>query len=37
MALDLSEKAKEAAAGMKRQLQSVVLEAQNHQHSPDHD
>ncbi|SEB62718.1 hypothetical protein [Paenibacillus sp. GP183] len=33
MALDLSEKAKEAAAGMKRQLQSVVEEARNQQPS----
>jgi outer membrane lipoprotein SlyB len=33
MALDLTEKAKEAAAGMKRQLQSVVEEARNQQPS----
>jgi hypothetical protein len=34
MALDLSEKAKEAAAGMSRQFQSVVEEARNQQPSP---
>jgi outer membrane lipoprotein SlyB len=34
MALDLSDKAKEAAAGMKRQLQSVVEEARNQHPSP---